>query len=100
MDDLLIIDNLHKRFERLHAVDDVSLRVGKSKIVGLIGPNGSGKSTLFSLIAGGQRADAGRITFNGHDITRRSPDQIFQLGLVRSYQDPALFMRMTVLDNA
>jgi branched-chain amino acid transport system ATP-binding protein len=77
----------------------VSLSVPRGKIVGLIGPNGSGKSTLFSLIAGHQQPDAGHITFDGHNITGRAPDQIFRLGLVRSYQDTALFARMTVLDN-
>src|SRR5438046_2180872 len=99
MIDLLRVDNVCKSFERLQAVDSVSLTVPSGKIVGLIGPNGSGKSTLFGLLAGTLRADAGRIEFDGHDITHRSADEIFQLGLARSYQDPALFFRMTVLDN-
>jgi branched-chain amino acid transport system ATP-binding protein len=99
MSDLLRIESVSKSYERLQAVDKVSLTVPLGKIVGLIGPNGSGKSTLFSVIAGSQRADAGRIEFDDHDITHRTPDQIFQLGLVRSYQDPSLFFRMTVLDN-
>ncbi len=99
MTDLLRVHNVSKRFERLQAVDNVSLSVPPGKIVGVIGPNGSGKSTLFALLSGSQRADSGQIQFDGHDITHRSPDQIFQLGLVRSYQDPALFTRMTVLDN-
>ena len=99
MTDLLAVHNVSKRFEHLQAVDGVSLAVPQGKIVGLIGPNGSGKSTLFALLTGDLRADSGRIEFDGHDITHRSPDQIFQLGLVRSYQDPALFTRMTVLDN-
>src|SRR5579859_4427939 len=97
--DLLTVSNVSKSFERLRAVDGVSLSVPQGKIVGLIGPNGSGKSTLFSMIAGSQRADDGRITFDRHEITHRSPDQIYHLGLIRSYQDPALFTRMTVLDN-
>jgi branched-chain amino acid transport system ATP-binding protein len=100
MSDLLAVHDAHKNFERLRAVDGVSLNVSHGKIVGLIGPNGSGKSTLFAMIAGSQRADAGRIAFDEHDITHASPDQIFHMGLVRSYQDPALFSRMTVLDNA
>jgi branched-chain amino acid transport system ATP-binding protein len=99
MADLLSVRAVHKGFERLKAVHGVSLSVPKGKIVGLIGPNGSGKSTLFSLIAGTQKVDAGHIEFDGHDITGRSPNQIFQMGLVRSFQDPALFLRMTVLDN-
>lgn len=99
MTHLLTLHNVRKSFERLRAVDGVSLTVPEGKIVGLVGPNGSGKSTLFGLIAGSQRADSGRIEFGGHDITGHSPDQIFHLGLARSYQDPALFTRMTVLDN-
>src|SRR5947207_119101 len=99
MSDLLVVHDVRKSFERLQAVDGVSLSVPPGKIVGLIGPNGSGKSTLFSLIAGAMRVDSGRIEFDGQDITQRSPDQIFKLGLARSYQDPSLFFRMTVLDN-
>jgi branched-chain amino acid transport system ATP-binding protein len=99
MIDLLVLENVSKSFERLRAVDGVSLAVPRGQIVGLIGPNGSGKSTLFNLIAGLARAEGGRIVFDGHDITRRAADQIFQLGLARGFQDPALFFRLTVLDN-
>src|SRR5258707_4190210 len=99
MSDLLTVSNVSKSFERLRAVDSLSLAVPQGKIVGLTGPNGRGKSALFALIAGSQRADSGRIEFDGRDICHHSPDQNFQLGLVRSYQDPALFTRMTVLDN-
>jgi branched-chain amino acid transport system ATP-binding protein len=97
---MLSLTGVRKSFERLQAVAGVSLDVPIGKIVGLIGPNGSGKSTLFNLISGALRADSGRIVFDGRDITSRSPDQIFDLGLVRSYQDPALFFRMSTLDNA
>lgn len=96
---MLSIQNVHKQFERLIAVDDVSLRVEQGQIVGLIGPNGSGKSTLLNVTAGSLQADRGAITFDGHDITNRPANQIFDLGLARSFQDPALFTRMTVLDN-
>jgi branched-chain amino acid transport system ATP-binding protein len=100
MSDLLIIQEASKSYERLQAVNNVSLTVPQGRIVGLIGPNGSGKSTLFKMIAGSERVDAGRISFQGQDITNHSPDEIFTRGVVRSYQDPALFFRMTVLDNA
>ena len=99
MSDLLILENVSKDFERLRAVDNLSLSVPQGQIIGLVGPNGSGKSTLFNVIAGLLRPDGGRLLFDGHDITARSPDSIFQLGLARSFQDPALFFRMTVLDN-
>jgi branched-chain amino acid transport system ATP-binding protein len=99
MTELLALQDVRKSFERLQALDGVSLAVGPGQIVGLIGPNGSGKSTLFNVISGALRADSGRITFDGHDITAQRADKICQLGLARSYQDPALFFRMTVLDN-
>ena len=97
---MLHVTHLSKSFDQLVAVNGVSLQVPREKIVGLIGPNGSGKSTLFSLLAGAAHADAGNVLFAGQDITKASPDHIFSLGLVRSYQDPQLFLRMSTLDNA
>ena len=97
---MLQVTHLSKSFDKLIAVNGVSLQVPHGKIVGLIGPNGSGKSTLFNLLAGAAHADAGNILFDGQDITKASPDHIFSLGLVRSYQDPQLFLRMSTLDNA
>lgn len=97
---MLTLENVHKNFDNLRAVNGVSLTVPKGQIIGLIGPNGSGKSTLLSLIAGNQRVSDGRILFDDQAITHLSADQIFQRGLARSYQDPSLFFRMTVLDNS
>lgn len=96
---MLTLHNVAKNFDHLRAVDDVSLTVPAGQIIGLIGPNGSGKSTLLSIIAGNQPADAGQIYFADQEISGLTADRICQLGLVRSYQDPALFFRMTVLDN-
>jgi branched-chain amino acid transport system ATP-binding protein len=100
MNELLSLHQVSKSFESLLAVNRVSLEVQPGQIAGLIGPNGSGKSTLLNLISGALPVDSGRISFAGHDLTRRSAAEIFQLGLVRSFQDPSLFFRMTVLDNA
>lgn len=97
---MLELQNVSKHFGNLRAVDGVSLRVPQGQIIGLIGPNGSGKSTLLSLMAGTVQPSGGKILFDGHDITRQTADQIFQRGLVRSFQDPSLFFRMTALDNA
>ncbi len=99
MIDLLTLHQVSKSFESLLAVNDVSLTVQPGQIVGLIGPNGSGKSTLLGLISGVLSPNSGRIEFDGHDLTHRSADEIFQLGLVRSFQDPSLFFRLTTLDN-
>ena len=99
MTELLSLHNLSKSFERLRAVNNLSLSVPQGQIIGLIGPNGSGKSTLLNLISGMLPVDAGQIHFAGQEITHLSADQIFNRGLVRSFQDPSLFFRMTVLDN-
>ncbi len=79
---------------------EVSLAVPQGKIIGLIGPNGSGKSTLLNLISGLTTPDSGQIMFEGANISPLEPDLVFQRGLVRSFQDPSLFFRISVLDNA
>lgn len=96
---MLTLQNISKSYDSLRAVDSVSLNVPRGQIVGLIGPNGSGKSTLLGVISGLLAADGGQMHFDGRDITSLSADQRFQAGLVRSYQDPSLFFRMSVLDN-
>lgn len=100
MSDLLQVRNLSKAFGQLQAVDNVSLTVPQGKIFGLIGPNGSGKSTLLNLISATFPSDSGDVIFDGADITTLTPDDVFQRGLVRSFQDPSLFFRISVLDNA
>lgn len=97
---LLTLEHVTKSFGNLRAVHDVSLEIPKGKIIGLIGPNGSGKSTLLNVISALNPADSGRILFEGEEISKRSTDEIFGLGLVRSFQDPSLFFKMTVLDNS
>jgi branched-chain amino acid transport system ATP-binding protein len=97
---MLEVKNLRKDFEGLRAVDNVSLTVPASAIVGLIGPNGSGKSTLLNLIDGTVESSAGQILFEGDDITHLPAERRFELGLGRGFQDPSLFFQMTALDNA
>lgn len=77
----------------------MSFDVNKGEIVGLIGPNGSGKTTLFNTISGLQRSDSGEVYFDGTIITSKSPAEIFDLGLVRSYQIPRIFSNFTVQEN-
>src|SRR5262249_11306764 len=81
------------------AVDGASLDIPAGSITGLIGPNGAGKSTLFGMVAGFLRPDAGTIHLDGQDITGLAPHRLFARGLVRTFQIPATFDRMTVLDN-
>ena len=87
---------LAKAFGGVHAVDGVDLTVGPGEVVGLIGPNGAGKTTLFEILAGFTRADAGTVELLGHDVTRSSPEARGRLGLIRSFQDAALFPTLTV----
>ena len=96
---LLEIRGLAKHFRGLRALDDYHLELGAGEILGVIGPNGAGKTTLFNLISGMLRPSAGRIVWEGQDITHRSPDAIARLGIARTFQNIRLFNAMTVLDN-
>ena len=93
---LLEAVELQKRFGGVRAVDEVSLHVRAGETLGLIGPNGAGKTTTFELLGGFTRADAGRVRFAGRDVTALGPEARARLGLIRSFQDAALFPTMTV----
>ncbi|MFB6081152.1 MAG: ABC transporter ATP-binding protein [Haloferacaceae archaeon] len=95
----LRVENLHKSFGGLTAVDGASFAVEAGTLTGLIGPNGAGKSTTFNLITGAYRPDAGRVTFNGEDITGLRPHQVARRGLVRTFQIARELQEMTVLEN-
>lgn len=97
---LLEARGLVRSFGRFRAVDGVDLDVAQGTITGLIGPNGAGKTTLFNLIAGTLEPTAGRVVFDGREISGLSPDRIFRHGLARTFQLPRPFARMTVLENA
>ena len=96
---LLEIDQLTKTFRGLVAVHQYAVRLRPGEILGIIGPNGAGKTTVFNLLTGYLRPTQGRIVFDGHDITRRRPDQIAALGIGRTFQNIRLFGTMTVLEN-
>lgn len=96
---MISVDNIVKQFGGLRAVDGCSFDVPAGSITGLIGPNGAGKSTLFAIAAGFLRADAGRVTLAGVDITSLAPHKRFHKGLVRTFQVPREFSHMTVLEN-
>jgi len=95
---LLEARSLRKRYGGVIAVDDVSLDVRAGEVVGLIGPNGAGKTTTFELLGGFTGADSGRVIFDGDDVSDLGPEQRGRRGLIRSFQDAALFPTMTVLD--
>jgi len=93
---LLEATNLVKRFGGITAVNDVSFAVRRGETLGLIGPNGAGKTTTFELLGGFTKADEGTVRFAGQDVTSLGPEARAGLGLIRSFQDAALFPTMTV----
>jgi branched-chain amino acid transport system ATP-binding protein len=96
---MVSVSGLTKRFGALRAVNDVSLDVNEGEILGLIGPNGSGKSTTFNCIAGLYPPSAGRIAFEGVDITGLPPSRICHQGIARTFQIPRPFRNLTLLEN-
>ena len=99
MTTLLAVDAMVKQFGGVRAVDGASFNVEAGSITGLIGPNGAGKTTCFNCVSGFLRADAGRVTFDGHDITGLAPHRVFARGLVRTFQTPQELGALTVLEN-
>ncbi|PYN96027.1 MAG: ABC transporter ATP-binding protein [Candidatus Rokuibacteriota bacterium] len=96
---LLEVDGLRKSFGGFTALNRVTLHVKAGERFGLIGPNGSGKTTLINCVSGALAADAGRILFDGRDITTLPAHRRTRLGIVRSFQIPKPFVSMTVLEN-
>ena len=96
---MLEVQGLVKAFGGFRAVDGCTMRVNKGEILGLIGPNGAGKTTLFNLIAGALQPTAGTIRFLGEDVTPLSTDALFHKGLVRTFQIPHEFQRLSALEN-
>ncbi len=96
---LLETRGLRKAFGGIRAVDDVDLALQQGFIHALIGPNGAGKTTLFNLLTGHLHPDAGTIRFEGTEIAGRPPFVIWRLGLSRTFQIPAVFRNLSVLEN-
>ena len=96
---MLELRGISKRFGGVVATDDVTLEVTKGEVHALIGPNGAGKTTLIAQISGVLPIDAGRILFNGVDVTQLTTHARVAAGLARSYQITSIFRRFTVLDN-
>jgi branched-chain amino acid transport system ATP-binding protein len=96
---LLQVQGLVKRFGGLTATDGCDLTVRAGEIHALIGPNGAGKTTLIHQLSGALAPDAGRLWFDGQDITRRPIEARVALGLARSFQITSVFRRLSVQDN-
>jgi branched-chain amino acid transport system ATP-binding protein len=98
-DFILETTGLTKEFAGFVAVRDVNLRVRRHSIHALIGPNGAGKTTCFNLLTHFLVPSAGRIVYNGNDITGTDPATIARSGMVRSFQISAVFPHLTLLEN-
>lgn len=96
---ILALDSVSKSFGALKVTDNITLAVDRGETLGILGPNGAGKTTLFNLISGDVRTDAGRVSFDGRDVSREPPHRRCRLGIGRSYQIPQPFGAMTVFEN-
>lgn len=96
---ILSVQGATKSFGNLRALDRVSIEIEERKISILIGPNGSGKTTLINVISGTYKADAGTILFQGKSIVGLPPYKLYSMGMARTFQVPALFWKLTVLEN-
>jgi len=96
---MIRVDEVHKHFGGIRAVDGTSLDIAKGSITGLIGPNGAGKTTLFNVIAGAYAPTSGKVFLDGEDVTGLQPHQLFQKGLLRTFQIAHEFSTLTVLEN-
>lgn len=96
---LLDVERVSRRFGSVPALREASLVVQPHTITALIGPNGSGKTTLFNIVTGYLRPDAGRIRFDGHDVTRARPAALYRRGLSRTFQQARVFNQLTVTEN-
>jgi branched-chain amino acid transport system ATP-binding protein len=96
---ILTVRDLTIRFGGITALSDVSFDVAEGRITGLIGPNGAGKTTCFNCITRLYEPTSGEVLFKGEDLLRLRPQQIAGKRIARTFQNLALFERMTVLDN-
>jgi branched-chain amino acid transport system ATP-binding protein len=99
MADLLVAENVRKEFGGLVAVNDVDFTIPAGSITSLIGPNGAGKTTFFNMLTGVYKPTAGRIEFDGKDVTGKPPHAITKRGIGRTFQNIRLFQNMTAREN-
>ena len=96
---MLEINNIQKNFGGLAAVNNASMKVTKGSITGLIGPNGAGKTTLFNIIAGNLQSDLGEIYLEKEKISDLKAHELFEKGVLRTFQIAHEFFTLTVLEN-
>ena len=96
---MILVENLHKHFGGVQAVNGATLSIQPGSITGLIGPNGAGKTTLFNVIAGLYQPNSGKVFLDGEDITGLKPHELFHKGVLRTFQLAHEFSTLTVRDN-
>lgn len=96
---LLQVEGLSIHFGGVKAVDNISFTVEPGEVFTIVGPNGAGKSTIFNLISRLYEPTAGRIVFEGRDITRSPAHDIAGMGIARTFQNIELFDHSSVLQN-
>ena len=96
---LLKLSGVHTHYGHIHALKGLDVEVGTGEVVTLIGANGAGKSTLMMTLFGQPRASAGRIVFEGEDITRLTPHEVSRRGIALVPEGRRIFPRMTVMEN-
>lgn len=96
---MLRVESIGKRFGGVQALNDCTLELESGRITGLIGPNGAGKTTMFNIIAGAYPPSAGRVWFEGREVTGTPDYALFHQGIVRTFQIPQEFTRLSVLEN-
>src|ERR1700716_4252430 len=99
MPPILAHEKIAKRFGAIVIADGIDLVLNEGEALGIIGPNGAGKTTLFGIMTGTVAPDAGRVVFDGRDITRMPPARRCIMGLARSFQVPQPFVGMSVFEN-
>lgn len=99
MSNLLTLSSVTVRFGGLTALSDISLALPRHRSLGLLGPNGAGKTTLFNVIAGAVRPTAGRVAFDGRDVTGSASSARSRAGIARTFQITQPFTSLTVREN-
>ena len=96
---MLQISKINKSFGGLKVLNNLSLKIETGSISGLIGPNGAGKTTLFNVINGSIKPDSGSVQLNNYELIGLQPHELFEIGVLRTFQIPHEFFSLTVLDN-
>ncbi len=98
-DAILAVEHVSRRFGSLMALNDLSFEIARGEILGIAGPNGAGKSTLLNVCTGVVPPSAGRVVFEGQDVSGMPAHRFCRIGIARTFQIPHIFSSMTVEDN-